>query len=188
MYIGRFFNPRQVVAFSFRHFVWLALWNGSAVALYHFTHWKWLEFPWLPLSLVGVAVAFYLGFKNNSAYDRMWEARKIWGAIVNTSRSWGALVTGYVSNQFVDSDLTAEQLKEDHRELIYRHVVWLYTLRRQLLKHKPWEHINGRITHHVAKQQIARGVGQFDLESHEKEMEGYLPHAELEGLRPQTRH
>ena len=47
-------------------------------------------------TLVGVAVSFYLGFKNNSANDRTWEARKVWGAIVNSSRSWGILVRDLV--------------------------------------------------------------------------------------------
>jgi len=39
------------------------------------------------VSVIGTAVAFYVGFKNNQAYDRMWEARKIWGGIVNDSRA-----------------------------------------------------------------------------------------------------
>ena len=43
--------------------------------------------PFLPLSTIGMAAVFYLGFKNNAAYDRFWEARKIWGMIVNYSRS-----------------------------------------------------------------------------------------------------
>jgi len=43
--------------------------------------------PFLPLSTIGMAAVFYLGFKNNAAYYRFWEARKIWGMIVNYSRS-----------------------------------------------------------------------------------------------------
>jgi len=59
---------------------------------------------------VGTAVAFYVGFKNNSSYDRLWEARKIWGAIVNSSRMWGATVRSYVTNQFRDSDVSEKEL------------------------------------------------------------------------------
>ena len=43
--------------------------------------------PIAPLGTIGVAVAFYIGFKNNQSYDRMWEARKIWGGIVNASET-----------------------------------------------------------------------------------------------------
>ncbi|WP_231433745.1 MULTISPECIES: bestrophin family ion channel [unclassified Chryseobacterium] len=81
----------------------------------------WISIPWLPVSLVGTAVAFYVGFKNNQSYDRVWEARKIWGAIVNSSRSWGVMVNSYVKNgQYSD-----EEIKKIKTNLIYRHIAWL---------------------------------------------------------------
>ena len=40
-----------------------------------------------PFSLVGVALAIFLGFRNNTSYDRFWEGRKLWGALVNQARS-----------------------------------------------------------------------------------------------------
>jgi ion channel-forming bestrophin family protein len=40
-----------------------------------------------PFTLVGVALALFLGFRNSSAYDRWWEGRKLWGALVNTMRT-----------------------------------------------------------------------------------------------------
>lgn len=40
-----------------------------------------------PFSLVGIALAVFLGFRNNASYDRYWEARKLWGQLLNTSRS-----------------------------------------------------------------------------------------------------
>jgi ion channel-forming bestrophin family protein len=40
-----------------------------------------------PFSIVGVAIAILLGFRNNAAYDRWWEGRKLWGGIVNASRA-----------------------------------------------------------------------------------------------------
>ncbi|MFB1022489.1 MAG: hypothetical protein QMC40_06990 [Vicingaceae bacterium] len=43
------------------------------------------------ISVIGTAVASYVGFKNNQAYDRLWEARKIWGGIVDSSRAWGSV-------------------------------------------------------------------------------------------------
>ena len=48
---------------------------GGFAALYHYDY---IEFsiPLFSLSIIGTAVAFYMGFKNNQAYDRMWEARK----------------------------------------------------------------------------------------------------------------
>lgn len=95
-----------------------------------------LSIPWQPISIIGIAVAFYLGFKNNSSYDRTWEARKIWGSIVNNSRSFGAAVNAFVKG-------TEEEAIK--KELIYRHVAWLTALRHQLRLSRPWEHTKNRL-------------------------------------------
>jgi putative membrane protein len=83
----------------------------------------YFSLPWQPLSVIGIAVAFYLGFKNNSSYDRTWEARKIWGGIVNDSRSFGTQVISFVQG---------ENSEAINKELIYRHIAWLTALRYQL--------------------------------------------------------
>lgn len=70
---------RGLMAFAGHHLVWLALYMSIVTVLYAVVGWKGLAMPWLPASLVGTSVAFYLGFKSNQSYDRMWEARKIWG-------------------------------------------------------------------------------------------------------------
>jgi len=95
-----------------------------------------LALPWGPLGVIGIAVAFYLGFKNNSAYDRTWEARKIWGSIVNNSRSFGASVISFVQG---------DNQSEVQKELIYRHIAWMTALRHQLRLSKEWEHIENRL-------------------------------------------
>lgn len=61
---------------------------------------KWLQLPWTPIALIGTAVAFLIGFQNNAAYGRAWEARKIWGGIVNESRSWGIMARDMVTNEY----------------------------------------------------------------------------------------
>lgn len=66
--------------------------------VYHRLHFDF-SFSWQPISILGIAVAFYLGFKNNASYDRTWEARKIWGGIVNNSRTFGAAVTSFIQGE-----------------------------------------------------------------------------------------
>jgi putative membrane protein len=85
-----------------------------------------------------VAVAFYVGFKNNQAYDRFWEARKIWGGIVNASRSWGNHVISYVSSSTHAEGVEEQSIHEVHRTLIYRHLAWITVLRCQLRRKTPW--------------------------------------------------
>ncbi len=95
-----------------------------------------ISLPWQPLSVLGITVAFYLGFKNNSSYDRTWEARKIWGGIVNNSRTFGIATISFIQGD------DAESIK---KRLIYRHIAWLTALRYQLRLLKEWEHKEDRV-------------------------------------------
>ncbi|SAK50637.1 Bestrophin, RFP-TM, chloride channel [Caballeronia hypogeia] len=45
-----------------------------------------------PFALVGIALAVFLGFRNSASYERWWEGRKLWGALLNTSRALGQQV------------------------------------------------------------------------------------------------
>jgi putative membrane protein len=40
-----------------------------------------------PLTLFGFVLALFLGFRNNVSYERFWEGRKLWGALLNHTRS-----------------------------------------------------------------------------------------------------
>lgn len=85
----------------------------------------------IPFSIVGTlstALAIFLAFRNNSAYARWWEARKIWGGVVNISRSIGRQVTSF--SQL--SEQPAEEIAAFQREIVYRHLAWINTLRLQL--------------------------------------------------------
>lgn len=94
------------------------------------------------MSVIGVAVALFLGFKNDASYDRQWEARKIWGAIVNTSRSWAISVCDLINDIHREGETSTEYLSAVHKKLIYRHVAWLTALRHQLRQKRRWEHQN----------------------------------------------
>jgi putative membrane protein len=184
MIVKKNFNIRAIINFSWFHMIWLPLWATLVALVYEFFDYEWLNIPWLPLSIVGTAVAFYIGFKNNSAYDRLWEARKIWGAIVNSSRMWGASVRGFVSNQFRDQKLPDEELNAIHRRLLYRHIAWLYTLRDQLLIPTQWEHLrdshSGWVRKFFENRKNRFGVGLLGDEITQKELKKLLDAKELE--------
>ncbi len=162
----------------------LLFWTVAVFALHVVFHDNWVKIPWLPIAVIGTAVAFYLGFKNNQAYDRLWEARKIWGSIVNSSRAWGSTVKGFLGNQFTSKDLSTEELKAHHKKLIYRHVAWLYALRSQLLIPTTWEHINqgSRIQKVTEKRMERYGVGLVADHSTEEALSFFLPEEEHDRL------
>ena len=41
----------------------------------------------IPFSMIGLPLSIFLGFRNSAAYDRYWEARKLWGDLVVKSRN-----------------------------------------------------------------------------------------------------
>lgn len=85
---------------------------------------KHFEFPAMIPPILGTALAFFIGFNNNQAYDRWWEARIIWGALVNESRTWARLLIHYVKAENNASLLV--------RRMIYRHIAFLYLLKEAL--------------------------------------------------------
>jgi len=112
---------------------------STVVALYYFFDLSWIKIPWTPMALIGTAVAFVIGFQNNSAYGRIWEARKIWGGIVNTSRTFGMFVQDMVTNEHSTVELSKEELHHEVKTLTYRHIAWMAALRHAMRKAKPWE-------------------------------------------------
>ncbi len=190
MYVNKNFDLKGIIGFSGGHLVWLSLWASVVTVfievLHHFAHLGYnvpdLQVPYLPISVVGTAVAFYVGFKNNSAYDRLWEARKIWGGIVNVSRMWGTNVRSYVSNQFSLNNIDSKILEEEQKRLIYRHIAWIYTLRSQLLIPTAWEHIkqNRHVKKATEKRYKTFGVGLYDDEITQLELRMFLPKCEYE--------
>ncbi|MGW9685178.1 bestrophin family protein [Flagellimonas sp. 2504JD1-5] len=139
MYTRRIFPIRGVIRWTRRHIFLFLVLATVPVFLFDILRWKWLHIPWLPLGVLGTAVAFIVSFKNNASYDRLWEARKIWGGIVNASRSWTIMVKDFITNEHAKSTKSDDELKEVKRELVHRHVAWLTALRYQLRKDKPWE-------------------------------------------------
>ena len=77
-----------------------------------------------PFTLVGVALALFLGFRNSSAYDRWWEGRKLWGALVNTMRT--------LTRQVLTMTGDAPKAAKDKREFIDMLVAFTYAMRDQL--------------------------------------------------------
>lgn len=67
----------------------LAVWDFVVVIGFQIYHQEWMEQPALPISLMGSALALFLGVRNNAAYARWWEGRTLWGAVVNNTRSFG---------------------------------------------------------------------------------------------------
>lgn len=132
MYTTRFVNLKHVLP-SGVYILIVALSSSTLVyVLYSVLGFHQVAIPLVPVTVVGTAVSFYVGFKNNSSYDRLWEARRLWGSITNASRMWGAMVTDLVMNS------GPEEMQTKGRQMICRHIAWCNALRLQLRRNKVW--------------------------------------------------
>ena len=74
-------------------------------------------------TLFGVALAIFLGFRNNASYERWWEGRKLWGALLNDTRS-----IARQSYSLIDS----ENYQNQRTNLINTLIAIVHSLRHQL--------------------------------------------------------
>jgi putative membrane protein len=88
MIIDRSAGTLQLLRESVRPLLLLFAWDIIVVVAFQLAHRPWMDQPALPFSLVGSALVLFMSVRNNAAYARWWEARTLWGAVVNNSRSF----------------------------------------------------------------------------------------------------
>ncbi len=84
------------------------------------------------VSALSAALAIFLAFRNSSAYDRWWEARKLWGALVNASRSFSRQVLSLLGALDSDPAAQAEAVSRLQQRLVYRQIAFAHALRLML--------------------------------------------------------
>lgn len=139
MYVKKKYPFKGMISWTRRDIYKFLIISTIPVLLYTTFGFTFLQLPWLPIALVGTAVAFISGFKNNASYDRLWEARKIWGGIVNTSRSWGIVTRDFINNDHAKTKMPEEELKKEKLKIINRHIAWMAAHRYALRAKKSWE-------------------------------------------------
>jgi putative membrane protein len=72
------------------------------------------SFSIAPFGLLGVALSIYMGFRNNAAYDRWWEARKLWGELVYEIRNLARVSNGLIEDRTERRALLMEALAFCH--------------------------------------------------------------------------
>ena len=85
------------------------------------------------VTVFGTIMSLFLAFKTNESYNRWWEARTLWGAMVNNSRSFGRQITNLLTDKIVDQKVV-QNLDRIKKELLYRHIAYINALRLALRK------------------------------------------------------
>ncbi len=136
MYIKREIDPAIIWYFSRQTVLFTFGLSTFVFIVYHIFGYHWVSFPFLPVATIGTAVAFYVGFKNNSAYDRLWEARKIWGELTNVSRAAVAYLLAVIRKK------ESEETKQSAKTFVYRQIAYVNLLRLQLRRDGVWDGTN----------------------------------------------
>lgn len=103
---------------------------------------NYISIPMTVPTILGTIISLLLAFRSNQAYDRWWEARIIWGAIVNDSRTLARQIQSFLDNNGLDT----EDIRLMQQRVIYRQIAWCYALGRGLRRENPLPHIDKYIS------------------------------------------
>lgn len=111
---------RRIASEVWKPLTILFIWDCAVTVTYYLLP---FHAPELPLTIFGSALALFLGFRSNSSYQRWWEGRVLWGAMINASRNIARAARNFLP------DPQARDLK---REIVNRQIAYVNALRCQL--------------------------------------------------------
>ncbi len=115
---------KQIVREVWKPLALLFVWDVVVTATYFIIP---FTAPSLPLTLFGSALVLFLGFRSNSAYQRWWEGRGLWGLMINASRNLARQAR----------NLLPEEAREAKRAIVLHQIAYVHALRCQLRRQKP---------------------------------------------------
>lgn len=135
----------------------------ASAAIATLTYYGVLHVPQVPaigFTIFGVILSIFLGFRNNACYDRWWEGRKLWGALIANARHM---------------DRDTRVLSHARRERVIHHVIVFSNMLRDRLRHQTAnptqlletgrlnEHAVEKLNHHLNAPQYTLGLIQWEL-------------------------
>lgn len=100
-----------------------------------------IPLPFSIAAILGSALAIFIAFRNQSSYARWWEARTIWGSIINNSRIFARQLIANAENAGATGKATQAQVQSFTREMVYRQIAFAYALRLHLRKQNSWQEL-----------------------------------------------
>ncbi len=139
-------NLQRILKYFGGPLLLLVSWDLLVVVTVKQLNWTWVSVEGIPLAMYGSVLGIVVGFRNNCAYARWWEARILWGRIVEGSRNLARQVSG-LSQDGPDGGVLA-------RRVIHHQIAYVHALR-QTLRGEPL-HLN------MTSPQYPRRAGTAD--------------------------
>ena len=130
MIVGARPRFRQIIVEVWKPLTILFVWDVAVTAFHIMTP---IKEPPLPTALFGTAIALFMGFRTNAAYARWWEARTLWGALINASRSLARITRSLTKGEPEGSEM--------RHNIILRQIAFAHSMRCQLRRQSPYEEI-----------------------------------------------
>ncbi len=138
MLIRRTISLKWFIKIEGWNLLFFIVYGGSIYVLNLYLFFEDFTFQISAIGFLGTAVAILLAFRNNSAYERFWEARKAWGDLTNASRNFASQIMIYIRSPQSQAQ-EGPNVTDVHRKVLFRHLAFVNALRLQLLNDTHWE-------------------------------------------------
>lgn len=137
MIVKRNFNPFKVIQYVKTELIF-AVAIALTVFVLHRQGVTAISFPFSIAAILGSALAIFIAFRNNSSYSRWWEARTLWGGIINSSRVLARLIITFTDSHTHQQNYDNDRSEQFKKEMIYKVIAWVHALRLHLRKQENW--------------------------------------------------
>lgn len=140
MIVKRNFNPIKVIQYVKTELAFAVIITVAVFAL-HKQNITAVTLPFSISAILGSALAIFIAFRNNSSYSRWWEARTLWGGIINSSRVLARLIITFTDSHSHQQNYDKERSEQFKKEMIYKVIAWAHALRLHLRKQDNWHEL-----------------------------------------------
>lgn len=137
MILKRNFNPIKVFGYVRKEIIFSLLVSILVWIIFEFKV-SAAALPFSISAILGSALAIFIAFRNNSSYGRWWEARTIWGGIVNSSRVLARLIITFADSHSHQANYEKERSEAFKKEMVKCCIAWVHALRLHLRKQDNW--------------------------------------------------
>lgn len=155
MILKKIFDPVSILRYMRWELIASTILSIAVYFLYHNQHLEKISLPFSIAAILGSALAIFLAFRNNNSYNRWWEARTIWGGIINNSRIFARQIIANADSALASGKVSAEQIENFKKEIVYRQIAFAHALRLHLRGQKSWEEFG-----HLLSEEEFREVTQ----------------------------
>ena len=164
MIVRRYLKVSSILRYTWRSLAFFGLAAFVAAYLYRQAGYMSIAIPVAAIGPLGAALAIFLAFRNSSAYDRWWEARKLWGGLVNESRNFTRQITTFATGHG-DPEPPEHELEAYQREMVHRHIAYIHALRQHLRRQQNCDELSsllpdGEVQHYRGVSNLPASIAQ----------------------------